>query len=612
MSIHPLDDQLISQIAAGEVVERPASVVKELVENSLDADATNIRIEIEQGGLRYIGVADDGRGISADELRLALARHATSKIDSLATLEAAPYLGFRGEALASIASVASLRLSARSVEAGHGSVVDASTPGDIRPAALEQGTRCEVFELFSQVPARRKFLKTAATEFRHIQRVFNQLALSRFDVGFSLIHDNTCRVALPPATERQAIVERIGKVVGTGFVEHAIALDEAVDGMRLSGWLATPGLSRARADLQYCFVNERPVRDPVINHAVREAYRDLLHSQRYPAFILYLEIDAAAIDVNAHPAKSEIRFRQSRPTHEFVRRSVARALAANETQSTGAHTTDLPVVESPAHRPGDTATNQSHAAISAPREASVAGYPDKAYTSQYQFQMPAEPLGVQEVPDTQPDTAPAGGSDTLGHALGQIHDIFILAENEQGLIVVDMHAAHERVLYEQLKTNHARGALASSRLLVPAALDLEPGGAEALEAYQDTVAHLGFEITPSAPDKARITAIPELLTERDYIGLAGDLVAQLIGENTSGETTGDGADAHIRGVVDGVLADIGCKAAVKAGHRLTITEMNQLLQDMAHTHHAGHCNHGRPSWIQVDRAGLDRLFMRGQ
>lgn len=610
MPIRPLNDQLISQIAAGEVVERPASVIKELVENSLDADARAVRIELEQGGLRYMSVSDDGVGIDASEMPLALTRHATSKIDSLATLEAAPRLGFRGEALASIASVAGLKLSSRSLDAEYGACVESSRPDQVLPCALEVGSRCEVFELFGQVPARRKFMKTPATEFRHIQRTFNQLALARFDVGFRLIHDDRSREVLAPAETEASIAERVAGIAGNGFMEHAVVLDERIDGLRLSGWLATPGFSRARADLQYCFVNDRPVRDALISHAIREAYRDLLHGQRYPAFVLYLEIDPGAIDVNAHPAKSEIRFRQSRLVHDFVRRSVGRALAENENRSTNARTTELPVTDR-APPPVEHDGNPSVPSAQQSRDDSVASTPSVSpLASQYRFQMPTAPPAVAE------SAAAAGGQcsddDTLGYALAQLHDIYILAENEHGLIVVDMHAAHERVLYEQLKTRHARGQLASSRLLVPASIDLQPGANETVERRQATLAELGFEITPSADQRARITAVPEILADQDYLGLARDLIGQLVTETEDSGAGVDTADRQIRDVIDGLLADMGCKAAIKAGRQLTVPEMNQLLRDMAHTHHAGHCNHGRPSWIQVDRAGLDRLFMRGQ
>ncbi len=615
MSIHYLDDPLISQIAAGEVIERPASVVKELMENSLDAEATSIRVEIEQGGLRYIGVSDDGWGIGASELRLALTRHATSKIDSLSALEAVPTLGFRGEALASIASVAGVRLSSRPPDARRGATIEASAPDAIRPAGLEPGTRCEVLDLFSRVPARRKFLKTPATEFRHVRRVFNQLALSRFDVGFRLIHDGRTRLSLAPASDGSAAKARAAEILGSAFMQYAVALDEYVDGMRLSGWLATPGLTRASRDLQYCFVNDRPVRDPLINHAVGEAYRDLLHSQRHPAFILYLDLDPASVDVNAHPAKSEIRFRSSRLVHEFVRRSVGRALAGSDNVVNDARTTDLPVTE----RSKLSGRVSGHSAVlkadasnqtgnSRPNGISASQSASDAYIAQYCFQMPAQPSGVAE--ESAIKARVTTSDDTLGHALGQLHDLFILAENDDGLVVVDMHAAHERIIYEKLKAEYSCGALASSRLLMPASIDLAPGTTELLEQHASTLASLGFEIMPSGPDEARITTVPRLLAEQDYLSLAQDLISQLTVDGVAGGA--ENVDRHVRDAVDGVLADMGCKAAIKAGRRLTLVEMNQLLRDMAHTHHAGHCNHGRPSWVQVDRTGLDRLFMRGR
>ena len=349
MTIRLLEDPLISQIAAGEVVERPASIVKELMENSLDAGARWINVEIEQGGLRRIVVADDGMGIARDELPLALARHATSKIDSLDALEAVASLGFRGEALASIASVAQLSLTSRAADAEHAhAIAPTANPADnanIRPAALDRGTRVEVRELFARIPARRKFLRAPATEFAHIRKAFNQLALSRFDIGFVLRHDGSEMARIPPASDPDAMQARVDQLIGGAFGEHAVAVDESAAGMRLTGWVATPGFSRGQADRQYSYVNRRPVRDKVFNHGVRLAYRDLLHNQRHPAYVLYLDMDARQVDVNAHPAKAEVRFRESRLVHDFVFRSVSRALAAVEAQPHAAREVELPVSE---------------------------------------------------------------------------------------------------------------------------------------------------------------------------------------------------------------------------------------------------------------------------
>jgi DNA mismatch repair protein MutL len=597
MPIRLLDERLISQIAAGEVVERPASVVKELIENSLDAGAREIRVDVEQGGLRRITVADDGAGMARDELPLALARHATSKIDSLAGLETIASLGFRGEALAAIAAVAELTLTSRINGAEHGHEI--APDGSLRPAACPPGTRVAVRELFAHIPARRKFLRSPATEFRHIQKALNQLALSRFDVGFALFHDGREIARLAPCAANEAHT-RVAQLAVEAFDAHALRVDESAGGMHLGGWIATPGFSRGQADLQYSYVNTRAVRDKVISHAVRAAYRDLLHHQRHPAFVLYLALDARAIDVNAHPAKAEIRFRQSGLVHDFILRGIARALAAGESQPHAARAFDLPVQRT---------EDESQKAVSqAARAGAGCGNQALNFSSaslgearaSYQFQRPGQAPAAAETapPQSEPD-AP-----TLGYAIGQLHAIYILAENTDGLIVVDMHAAHERVLYERLKAEYSAGEIQTKRLLVPATLSLSEAEAEAVERHARVLAAVGLEATRSGPNTALLRGMPALLAHTDYLTLVRDVIGGLDGALNGGNGT--------RNALDDVLADMGCKAAIKAGRRLTLVEMNALLRDMAHTDRAGHCNHGRPSWIQVDRAGLDRLFMRGQ
>jgi len=631
MPICLLDDQLISQIAAGEVVERPASILKELVENSLDAGATRIRVDVEEGGLRRLLIEDDGRGIHAGELPLAVARHATSKIDSLGALESVASLGFRGEALASIASVAELVLTSRPPDVEHAHAITPHLDGSVRPAPGEPGTRIEVRELFARIPARRKFLKAPSTEFRHIRRAFNQLALSRFDVEFTLRHDGVESARLPAATADGGR-SRIAGVLGDAFDEHAIPVDEAAAGMRLTGWVATPGFSRGQADRQYSYVNSRPIRDKVFNHAVRLAYRDLLHNQRHPAYVLYLTLDPRQVDVNAHPAKAEVRFRQSRLVHDFVYRGVSRALAAVEAQPHESRAVELPVSgydhsESRARIASDglidDRRDDAQSSIRSPMLPRGFDFSSRS-TSQfrpgiaqtaaaYRFQQPTfDPLPDeartdQQAPGPASDVYPAPGEQgtpAMGYAIGQLHDIYILAQNNEGLILVDMHAAHERVLYEQLKAEFSAGQIASRRLLVPETLSLSEGEAAAIETHEQALAQVGFEMTRMGPREALLRSVPALLANRDYMALARDIVADL-------DDGLRGADA-VRDALDDVLADMGCKAAVKAGRRLTITEMNALLRDMEHTDRAGHCNHGRPSWVQVDMAGLDRLFMRGK
>ncbi|MES1926767.1 DNA mismatch repair endonuclease MutL [Salinisphaera sp. T31B1] len=611
MPIRLLDDRLISQIAAGEVVERPASIVKELVENSLDAGACWIQVDIEHGGLRRIVVVDDGCGIGAGELELALARHATSKIDSLDALEAVASLGFRGEALASIASVADLRLTSRTSAAEHAWCVDAAAPDRARPAAGDTGTRIDVRELFARIPARRKFLRTPVTEFTHIRKAFNQLALSRFDVGFVLRHDGNEIARLAPARDDTSMRQRVATILGAGFDEHVVAVDEQAAGMRLTGWVATPGFSRGQADRQYSFVNARPIRDRIFNHGVRLAYRDRLHNQRHPAYVLYLSLDARQVDVNAHPAKAEVRFRQSRLVHDFVFRSAARALAAVEATPHPAREVALPVTDIDCSGPGAGSGTAAPTTPGGPmpgpsRSFDWSSAPGVAQRrAAYAFQSPpADSRSTADAPAREETAAETETVPPMGYAIGQLHDIYILAQNAHGLILVDMHAAHERVLYEQLKAEFSSGPIQTKRLLVPETLSLSEAEAAAVEAGAEALALVGLEITRSGPASAVLRSVPALLARSDYVALAYDVVAAL-GDGLRG------ADG-VRDSIDDVLADMGCKAAVKAGRRLTIAEMNALLRDMEHTDRAGHCNHGRPSWIQVDMAGLDRLFLRGQ
>src|SRR5699024_8982185 len=491
MVIAVLDDRLISQIAAGEVVERPASIVKELVENSLDAGATEISIDVEQGGLRRIVVQDDGRGIAAHELPLALARHATSKIDSLAALETVASLGFRGEALASIASVADTTLSSRPAHAEHGHALQAGSREAPRPAALPAGTRVEVRELFARVPARRKFLRTPATEFRHIRKMAEQQALARPDVAFLLRHDGREVWRLPAAADAAGDRARVARLCGEVFDQHALMIDEQAADMRLTGWIATPGFSRRRADLPYSYVNRRAIRDKLFNHAVRLAYRDVLHNQRHPAYVLYLALPAQQVDVNAHPTKAEVRFRESRLVHDFVFRSLARRLRATAATPAQAQQVSLPVRQhvaagdkanaAPATQ-GQPAPRWSGAAPAATGAATrQAAMPLNMAEAQaaYRFQMPTPSVAAPPL-EADSQAVPA-----LGYAIGQLHGIYILAQNSDGLILVDMHAAHERVLYEQLKAEYSHGRLASKALLMADTVALSTAEAERCEQHVD-------------------------------------------------------------------------------------------------------------------------------
>ncbi|MES1943717.1 DNA mismatch repair protein MutL [Salinisphaera sp. PC39] len=596
MPIRVLDPQLISQIAAGEVVERPASVVKELMENSLDAGAASVTVELEAGGLRLIRVRDDGRGIGRDELPLALARHATSKIDSLDALERVASLGFRGEALPSIASVSTLTLTSRAADEGQAHAVTGRGDDDVpvpRPAPHPPGTTVEVRDLFAKVPARRKFLRTEATELRHAQRVFRTIALSRFDVAFRLRHNGRELLHLPAVTGADGEAERrIGAVCGEDFLEHAVRVEHEAAGMRLTGWIATPGFSRAQADLQYSFVNDRMVRDRLFNHAVRRAYEDVLHNQRHPAYVLFLALDPAQVDVNAHPAKAEVRFRESRLVHDFVFRTLHAALddhggGAGEHDHGQGHRVELPVRGAPGPAP--------------PRQGGL-GLGAAESAASYAFQAPAPSSPAAAAMSSAPAPASAD-TPAMGYALGQLHGIYILAENADGLILVDMHAAHERILYERLKRELAAGGMRQQPLLVPATLRVTETEAELAERHADDLAGLGVELSRSGPAQVTLRALPSLLGDADGEGLVRDVLSDLAAES--------GAD-RVRRALDEILGDMGCRAAIKAGRRLSHAEMNALLRDMEGTERAGHCNHGRPSWVQVDLAALDRMFMRGQ
>jgi DNA mismatch repair protein MutL len=581
MPIRVLPEQLISQIAAGEVVERPASVVKELVENSLDAGAHSIQIEIEQGGLRLIRVRDDGGGIPRDELPLALARHATSKITSLAELEGVRSMGFRGEALPSIASVSRLTLTSRASgdEAAWNLAGDASEP---RPAALAAGTTVEVRDLFHNVPPRRKFLRSERTEFAHIEQIFQRLALARFDVEFRLTHDGRTRYALPVAPDVGARERRLAQVCGEEFVRHLRAIDFERAGLRLNGWLALPAFSRSQPDLQYLYINGRTVRDKLVGHALRQAYADVLHNSRFPAFVLYLELDPGQVDVNAHPAKHEVRFREPRLVHDFLVRAVQSALA--DVRPDAAQ-----------HRVG------------------VSGLPPD--TVQAPPRQAGLGLGIAEPPvpayqaahaafhSQQAAPAPAEAGPPLGYALAQLHGVYILAQNAQGLVLVDMHAAHERVLYEAMKRDLAQGQVRSQPLLVPQTVAVSSAHAELAERHAATLAAMGLELDRSGPQSLRVRALPALLQGEDAAQLVRDVLADLDSE---------GSAARLQQLQDHILGNMACRNAVRANRRLTVEEMNRLLRDMERTERAGVCNHGRPTWVQVDLAELDRLFLRGR
>jgi DNA mismatch repair protein MutL len=584
-AIRVLPDLLISQIAAGEVVDRPASALKELLENSLDAGASDISVQLGEGGIRQIRVADNGVGIGRDELSLALARHATSKIASLEDLERVASLGFRGEALASIAAVSRLSLVSRVAASPHGWKIEASA-GEANapePGAGAPGTTIEARDLYFNTPARRKFLRSPATEFAHCEETFKRAALSRPDVRFTLTHNGRAHWHLQSASP----VERIHAVLGEAFKDAAIPVDVASAGFRLHGLAAQPAYSRGARDAQYFFVNGRFVRDKLLAHAVREAYHDVLHHDRHPAYVLFLEMDPALVDANVHPTKIEVRFRDSRGVHQFVFHALERALAATRAGS-------LPDRESPpAGAPGATGFFRQ------PSMDFRAAEPTAFYETLFgdsavataAFPAPAAMPLAQDEPHP------------LGFALAQLSGIYILAQNEHGLVVVDMHAAHERIVYENLKNALEEDRVPTQRLLIPATMVASALQVATVEEHADVLARLGFELAVIGPAAIAVRAVPLSLSQADAAGLARDVLAEIA------EFGGTRVLEERR---NEMLATMACHAAVRANRALTLVEMNALLREMEITERSGQCNHGRPTWFQVTLAELDKMFMRGK
>jgi DNA mismatch repair protein MutL len=595
MPIRQLPPQLIDQIAAGEVVERPASVLKELVENSLDAGATRVDLEIEGGGLRQCLVRDDGCGIARDELALALSRHATSKIASLEDLERVGTLGFRGEALPSIASVSRLSVTSRAagaaaawrVEADGGHVAEPA------PAAHPQGTTVVVRDLFYNTPARRRFMRSERTELGHIERVARRLALSRFDTGFRLARDGRLLFELRPASDAAARRQRLAAVCGETFAAETMDIELASAGLRLSGWLGLPTFSRAQPDLQYFFVNGRMIRDRLVTHALRQAYADVLFHGRHPAYVLYLELDPALVDVNAHPAKHEVRFRDARAIHGFLYQAVERALAGTRPAAADTPPPATPRFirePAPAGSPGGPRWRGPTRQDAMPLGA-AAGDPQSGWPA----------FVAAETVSRAPQ--PADESPPLGFALGQLGGIYILAQNRDGLVIVDMHAAHERVLYERLKAARTAGGTAGQALLVPLSVRVSSAEADLAEEIAGELAGLGFELDRRGPDVLVIRQLPELLAAADAESLLRDMLSDLAEQ---------GSSRRLEERVNQVLGTMACHGAVRANRRLTLAEMNALLRDMERTERADQCNHGRPTWTQLNLAELDKLFLRGR
>ncbi|MBX9810604.1 MAG: DNA mismatch repair endonuclease MutL [Burkholderiales bacterium] len=585
-AIRVLSDLLINQIAAGEVVDRPASALKELLENSIDAGARAIAVQLAAGGTRLIRITDDGCGIGRDDLPLALARHATSKIASLADLERVTSLGFRGEALASIAAVSSLTLTSRRAGERHAWTLSASGRelSAVAPASLDAGTSIEVRDLYFNTPARRKFLKSEATEYAHCEEIFKRTALSRSDVGFSLQHNGRVRWHLGA----QELQERLAALLGEDFRAAVITLDEHSAGLRLHGCAGLPAHSRATREAQYVFVNGRFVRDKLIAHAIRQAYQDVLHHERHAAFVLFIEIDPAQVDVNVHPTKIEVRFRDARGVHQFIFHALNKALSR-----TVAGTTTAAEATGVSPSPATPQVPAGHF-----RQNSMAlgvAQPARFYETLF-GQRPA-------TPPLQQSAVPASPSPPLGFALAQLSGIYVLAQNEQGLVIVDMHAAHERIMYEKLKQALDRRDIPMQPLLVPATFSAAALDIATVEENQDVLRRIGFDIAPASPTMLVVRGIPAMLADADACELARDVLA---------EVREFGASRVLTERRNELLSTMACHAAVRANRRLTVPEMNALLREMEATERSGQCNHGRPTWHQISIAELDKLFMRGK
>ncbi|MFB9146687.1 DNA mismatch repair endonuclease MutL [Halomonas alkalicola] len=650
--IRVLDPRLANQIAAGEVVERPASVVKELVENAIDAGSRRIEVELEAGGTRLIRVRDDGSGIGEADLPLALSRHATSKIVSLEELEGVASLGFRGEALASISSVSRLELVSNADEdptAGWRVVAEGrNMEPRVSPAPHARGTSVTVRDLFFNTPARRKFLRTEKTEFGHVEEAFRRQALSRYDIGWTLRHNQKTLHQLRPGEDQASRERRIASLLGRAFLENALHLDLAASGLRLWGWVGLPTHSRAQADQQYFFVNGRVVRDRLVAHAVRQAYRDVLFSGRHPVFVLYLEVEPSVVDVNVHPTKHEVRFRDGRLVHDFLFSSLHRALGEARAGQPGAGQPgaghDLEEAREPV------------AADETPRTAEAGQVRESAGRWQQQpMALPGREEGERVTPDrvrafmegyralhpgheemllTPQPAAPGAGvggaaaevalaerrtlqeahrpvlpeaDDTrappLGYAIAQLHGVYILAQSERGLILVDMHAAHERIVYERMKTQVHGGRLDAQPLLVPVSLAASPAEVATAEAEREAFARFGVELDVAGPETLLVRQLPALLIDADVEPLIREMLGDLERYGRS-----DRIEAH----VNELLATMACHGSVRANRQLSLAEMNALLRDMERTERSGQCNHGRPTWTEMSMKDLDRLFMRGQ
>ena len=610
--IQRLPDLLISQIAAGEVVERPASVLKELLENALDAGSQAILIQLEEGGVKLIRVSDDGCGIARDDLALALTRHATSKIATLDDLERVATLGFRGEALASVASVARLTLTSRQQGASHAWRLSAEPGASPEPAALGAGTVVEMRDLYYNTPARRKFLKSEATEFAHCADAVKRVALAHPAVAFTLSHNGRVSLHLAKTDSRG----RAGAILGDDFLAESRSIDTGEPlrdadggqghGLRVFGHCATPAHSRARSDAQYVYVNGRFVRDKLLSHALREAYLDMLHGSRYPAYCIFVEVDPANVDVNVHPAKTEVRFRDGRAVHQFVfhavQRTLSSPLAGVRDDTSGSFAAMSPAPSLAVHRPPPVPPETTEPAWPQRQESLRVSEP--AMAAYFAFAEKAQPVAARPpTPFSEPSASTDGSTPPMGYALAQLHGVYILAQNALGLVLVDMHAAHERILYEKLKTALDSKRIAAQALLIPAVFTADALEVAAAEENADALHDLGFDLAPMGPTQLAVRGVPALLQAADPTSLARALLAEL---------REHGVTQLMAAHRNELLATMACHGAVRARRTLSIPEMNALLRQMEETERADQCNHGRPTWTQLSMGDLDRLFLRGR
>ncbi len=588
--IRELPSQLVDQIAAGEVIERPAAVVKELLENALDAGATQIEIELKAGGIKRIRVTDNGQGIARDQLQLALTRHATSKISDLRDLESIGTLGFRGEALPSIASVSRFVISSRSAEADQGWSV-AAAGGDQQPPEPSPqvvGTSVEVSDLFYNVPARRRFLRTERTEFKHIEDLVRRVALSRFKTGIRLIHNGKPVRLIPVAEDEASRVRRVATLCGSAFVDEALRMDVSRQGLALHGWVARPTFSRSQADIQHFFVNGRMIRDRLIAHAIRQAYHDVLQHGRHPAYVLFLTLDPILVDVNVHPTKHEVRFREGRMVHDFLFTAIHQLLGGG----TGSQQPSQQEAQLPPEQNGVAAAvwARQQPGLKLNVAEQVGAY--RALSGE--AGVPSQPVATES---TGNETPP------LGFALAQLHGVYVLAENRDGLVLVDMHAAHERIVYERLKGAYQGDGVVAQQLLIPISLAVSEREADFAEDADALFSALGLEVRRSGPEQLIVRKVPALLVNGDTEQLVRDLLSELSELGT----------AHaLENKYNQVLATMACHASVRANRSLSIDEMNALLRDIERTERSGQCNHGRPTWTQLTVKQLDTLFSRGR